>query len=257
MIYELLEYRKDDNYSPYADIQIIKGTKFLLKRVNPDGSINYEDENGTYYYDYDLSSDPRGWLGILPGMAYEQKVFGRDDVSKKILEFLFSHQLNGSDVGGYPGKWGYFDPNETWETGTPLIKGTSMIFWYLTAIPLINTSCQNGIKIQCEVTPDNCSPAFIDLNACNAGFRGDDTCINGVFTHCLNYTILKYNYYHNCAELSRECHPLDPYCEKVCYLIGSGRCIENTNYCGECFDTRKRCTTECQPDPIPECEVEP
>lgn len=188
MIYELSLYQTDDPQNPDIDLALVKGNNFLSRRVNSDGSLNYQDQFGRYYD----TNDPygRGVIAELAVTAYNLRTIGREDLSNSLLIFLFSKGLsNNTNTGSYPNQWDYVwagSPNDS-----PSVLRTSLTFWYLTTIPLINQSCQNGLKILCTITPDNCNVAYQELNKCNLSIKGYDLCMNGRQTKCFNETAIR------------------------------------------------------------------
>lgn len=225
MIFEMLQHRFDDPQDPDMDYGILRGTRFLAKRVNPDGSLNYEDQDGTYYADPG-GRDARGWMNDVASMAYDLSTVGRDGEVSRLLAFLFQHESRGRDRGGYPDKWGYFDPTYVWAIGNPSIVRTSLIFWYLTAIPLIDHSCDNGAALPCSITPDDCNAAFRDMGLCNAGLHGFNTCINGVFTQCLAESLIRYDHESVCSTTRTGQYLADGWSQvEICDVIGNRKCI--------------------------------
>ena len=187
MMYELSLIQLDDPNNPDIDLALVKGNNFLINRVNPNGSLNYEDQYGRYYD----SNNPysRGITADLANTAYNLRTIGREDLSNSLLIFLFSKELSGNNSGSYPNQWDYVWAGVT--NDSPSVLRTSLIFWYFSTIPLINQSCQNGLKIPCTITPDNCNVAYQELNKCNLNIKGYDLCMNGRFTKCFNETAIK------------------------------------------------------------------
>jgi hypothetical protein len=224
MAHEMFINRIDDPGNPDNDLTLLKMNDFLLKRVNSDGSINYEDKDGVYW-EVAQASDDRGWMSELGDYAYNLKVMGEDQKSKAVLKFLFSKELKGINKGGYSPKWGY---NSTaLETSKLSILRTSLVFWELTSIPLIKgdastwNNCKNGQVLKCKITPKNCNVGFQEMGACNLNLSGNNYCFNGVFTGCLNKTIVNYTVSDYCSFSKEECNT----------EIGAGDC-SMCNYSG-------------------------
>ena len=244
MIYELLQIRKDDPENPDIDSILVKVRGFLPKRVDSDGGLNYAEGNISYV---DLTSDhdSRGWTNDLPAIAYNLKAFGDEEKAKLALTFLFSHQLNGTNQGSYPDKWAFPDPHFIWATGNPSVARTSLIFWYLTSIPLIDNSCHNGSVKSCKMTNKNCDSSFREFGLCNSGLTGENICIGGTFTECLNESLITYPKIPNCySPFLLECNPDNPYCATLCFwTVSNKKCINGI--CTECFNTELIDVNEC------------
>ncbi len=191
LMFEMFQHRQDDADNPDMDPAIIKALPFLAQRVNADGSLNYQDANGSYYSDPG-NADGRGWTNDLASIGYNLTAGGRTAEAQRALQFLFRQGTAGSDRGGYPDKWDFVDPSNQWTTGRPSVLRTSLIFWYLTSIPLISNACPNGTQQSCAVTPTDCHPAYQELGLCNQGLTGARTCLNGVATKCLNAAAVQY-----------------------------------------------------------------
>jgi hypothetical protein len=258
MAYEMFMNRIDDPGNPDNDITLLKMNDFFLKRVNPDGSINYEDKDGVYW-EVAQGSDDRAWISELGDYAYNLKVMGEDEKSKAVLKFLFSKELNGTNKGGYSHKWGYSNYSQSYSELSVL--RTSLVFWHLTSIPLIkgNTwnSCNNGQVLNCKITPNNCNVGFQEMGACDKNFSGKNYCFNGVFTSCLNKDIVNHTVSDYCSFSIEACNtnPDSGECD-LCNYSGMAKCA-NLTYCampcvtqqlGECSFSR------CLPDYIYCCD---
>ncbi len=247
MIYELNQIRSDDPQNPDIEAALIKANTFLKNRVNQNGSLNYEDANGTYYWDstYD---ETRGFNNELAYFGYDLRTMGENERSKNVLRFLFNQQDTGKNSGGYSDKWGYSEPGNLWANGNPSVVRTSIIFWMLTSIPLIDNSCQNGLAISCTITPSDCNSAFSELNSCSIGVSGTNVCINGRFTKCLNENLINYTFSVCDAEIL-SCDPSNPYCGVACEINGYNKCIDGN--CSSCFyKTTGGCGDMCFDHPI-------
>jgi hypothetical protein len=192
LMQEMLMYRRLDPTNPDIDYALIKGTNFLAKRVSADGSINYEDADGSYYSDPG-NADSRGWLSDPPSIANVLYASGQVEPATRALQFLFQHQLTGAQLGSYPDKWAFIDAANPWTTGNPSVIRTSLIFWYLTEILRVQSgTTPNGTRQDCSITPDNCHAAYEEIGMCNAGLTGHLTTIDGVTTKCLDEELVNY-----------------------------------------------------------------
>ena len=231
MVYELNQVRADDPRNPDIEVVLIKANGFLVNRINQNGSLNYQDENGSYYYDADPNAETRGWNNELAYFGYDLRTMGENEKAEKILRFLFQQENTRDNSGSYPDKWGYPE-SSVWANGNPSVVRTSIIFWMLTSIPLIGNSCQNGLVLPCTITPSDCNSAFRELNYCNAGLTGSNVCINGMFTGCLNKNLI---YYKSiiCNKEIIFCDPSRPECAIMRNTYGYEKCIGDG--CTACF----------------------
>lgn len=192
LMIEMLMYRRLDPTNPDIDYALIKATNFLEKRVNADGSINYQDADGSYYSDPG-NADGRGGMADPAGIADVLYASGKEESAMRALQFLFQHQLTGAQLGSYPDKWEYIDPANPWTTGNPSVIRTSLIFWYLTeTLRTQHGAVSNGTRQDCNITPDNCHAAYDEIGVCSAGLVGHMTTIDGVTTKCLNEDLVNY-----------------------------------------------------------------
>ncbi len=186
IVYEMINYRRDDAANPNVDYAVINAARFLENRISSDGSVNYEDADGTYYSDPG-NLDGRGWMTDPVTIAYIMHAFGKDEAAMSTLNFLFQHQLTGPQTGSYPDKWQYIDETSPWTTGNPSVIRTSLIFMFLTDILRIkSTNPVNGTRELCTITPEDCHPAFQEIGLCDSGMTGHHTTFDGVTTKCLN-----------------------------------------------------------------------
>ncbi len=236
MIYELLQIREDDPENPDMDSVLVKSHDFLARRINYDGSLNYSKG-----YNFDPmyeELDPRGWVADFANVAYALKAFGDDEKTKLALNSMFSYELNGTYLGSYSDKFEFPQPDTVWTAGKNVsVLRTSLIFWFLTSIPLIDDSCNNGFKKSCQITNKNCDSSFREFGLCNSGLSGENVCINGRFTGCLNETLITYPLIPNCYyPFVVSCDPNYPYCATVCFTTESNKkCINGV--CTACFNT--------------------
>lgn len=246
MVYEMINYRRDDATNPNVDYAVINAARFLEKRISPDGSVNYEDADGTYYSDPG-NADGRGWMADPVTIAYIMHAFGKDTIAMNALNFTFQHQLTGPNAGSYPDKWEFVDQSNPWTTGSPSVIRTSIIFMFLTDILRVRSSTPaNGSRIDCAVTPDDCHPAFQELGLCSAGLTGHRTTFDGVTTKCLNAGWINSEpqsctYISSCVYDERDdssdynaCPGMedricnDDVCTNTCHQIGNGEQCERT-----------------------------
>jgi hypothetical protein len=254
---EMIHVREDDKNNPDIDISLIRTMAFLVKRVNPNGSLNYEDANGTYYYDASKTSDTRGWNNGLSGMIYVLKVFGEDKKADIILKFLIKQELNGINKGSYPDKWGYYEPNNTWANGNPSIIRTSAIFADLTNVLVIDKSCKNGKVTSCNISVNNCNSAFKELDGCTLNLTGQNICYNGRFTQCFNKNLITYRLDNTYCLPIFMCRVDDidrgEGLLNVCTYTGTRKCIVGYDKCTECFNPSSvSCNTA---DPLELCNI--
>lgn len=228
LIYEMFQYRQADPQNPDMDFAILKATDFLARRVNPDGSLNYEDQNGSYFSDPG-NADGRGGTGDLASIGYNLRAAGKNAEAQRALSFLFRQELTGAQRGSYPDKWAWFDPANPWANGNPSVLRTSLIFWYLTSIPLIGNSCQNGQSLSCAIAPDNCNATFAALGLCNAALTGHNVCLNGRLTGCLDESLIAYRP-EQCVVFRQCAYSPDQEVSDVysCTNPGTRRCISAT-----------------------------
>lgn len=242
MAQELFFIRQDDQQNPDSEAPLLRLKPFLMKRVNADGSLNYADADGEYWRD--AGYDTRYWISALSSFASALQSYGERDAAQRILQFLFRQQLTGSDAGSYPDKWTNVNPDNLWESGRPSVVRTSMVFWDLTtlALNLRKTGCQSGAAVSCEITPSNCNAEFAELQGCNAGYSGTNTCLNGQWTQCINPSLIRYQktvcpgFYYDCRDY--------PPCVYTCHFLGPQKCIGNQ--CTQCVDE----TAEIQCDDV-------
>lgn len=206
---EMMLYRRSDPGNPDVDTNLLRVTTFLKNRINADGSLNYADAYGSYYNDNPANGDTRGWMNELAYIGFNLKAAGKTTEAQKVLQFLFTKErTDGDNLGSYPDKWGWTDPSNVWTIGDPSVTRTSMIFWFLTSIPLIPTNCPNGEQTACAVSVTNCGYGLQELGACALGLQGQNTCIDGTYTKCTGDSIFTYNTASNCPTtptLTRSC----------------------------------------------------
>lgn len=230
---ELFNLRSGDPGDPNADIMLPKIVGFLLNRVNADGSINYQDADGTYYSDPG-NADSRWWTNELPAIAYNLYAGGYTAKASAGLEYLFRWRMKADDLGGYPDKYANVDPNNIWEIGRPSVVRTSLIFWYLTMFASTPT-CSLGPTVSCTVTPSDCNPLYAQLGLCDQGLTGVQTCLNGTYSSCFDPSQTAYRTGQACT--------VENYCQEEgsqacfysCTHYGSKLCVGDT--CGsQCYD---------------------
>ena len=233
LLFEMICHRRDDPEDPDMDPAILKAAAFLARRVNPDGSLNYEDEAGSYWSN-PFDADTRGWISEIPTVAFVMEATGRHELAQRLVGFLCANALAGPDRGGYPDKWAFHEPANPWATGHPSVVRTSMVFWMLSAYLLECRVEQNGLSRPCRITADDCNASFRDLNQCFGGLPGHDVCIDGRFTGCLDENLVRYSYRDTC-DLGMTCehHPTqDAYLITICPTLGDRKCVA-----GACADT--------------------
>lgn len=249
---EALFIRQEDVSNPDLDIQLLKSKNFFRQRVNTDGSLSYEDAAGRYDYNAGLGN-VRGWTSNIAPVANVLKSMGEIESAQQLLQFLFRQQMTGKNAGGYPDKYDNLEPDVLWATGRPSILRTSLIFWDLTTIALnhkTKTSCMNGAAPTCAITANNCHPAFAALGQCTSGLSGQQFCINGQQTLCLNPSLVRYETV-QCGENFFQCG-INRSCWHVCHQTGPRQCIGNS--CGQCLGVvgEPVCQQQCDEKNIPE-----
>lgn len=241
MMEELLAIRHDDALNPDADVQLERAEQVLLNRVNPDGSLNYADATGNYANNPG-GYDTRGWTAGLSGLAYYLRATGHPDETQKVLTFLFQQAGKGNNRGGYPDKWGYFEPDDPWSSGNPSVLRTSGVFAGLTLTALVGQggNCVSGSRATCIASPTNCPPALAEFGLCNQNVGGVDRCINGQPTKCLDYRLIQYSLTAcGVPECTRQVDNSWKICTvqgpRVCVSGRCGTCIESYNNISDCY----------------------
>lgn len=249
MTTELLMMRQADPGSNLNDFLLSKALDFLSQRVNPDGSLNYSDAQGSYYADPG-NADSRYSTGELANVAVDLAAGGRRDQANALLRKLFSYELPNPNRGGYPDKYDLINPSNLWETGNPSVVRTSLILWYLSMIQLYDTPCVNGGTKTCDISSPVCSELYRNASQCSQSRPGTQTCIAGSYTSCFD------------LETTRLSEPavcqIDTYCEQdpqwgacyyECYRYGRQVCIDGT--CGGmCYAVQEgevQCDGGCSP----------
>ncbi len=245
MYFELGLNRIDDPNNPDNDIVILKGADFLASKVDENGSMIYEDENGTY--DSNPGNLPsRG--GITASPAYTLRSVGKDYEARKVLNFLFSQQVPKKGSGSYPDMFPPYSLNSTYNNSTFITNNvsvlrTSLVFWELATIASINNHPCKTPEISCTINANNCNVAFRELNSCGMSAPGTDYCINGVYTGCLDKNLVTIRDNMDCG--------LEPYsycdelCTVTCSYIGKRKCINDN--CSACITISTICNTLCIP----------
>jgi hypothetical protein len=197
MVFEMLLHARDDPANPDVPVAVLRATRFLGRRVNPDGTLNYADSLGSYASDPG-NADPRGWVSEIPIVAFDLLAVGERTKSLRLLGFLLQSELVHDDRGSYPDKWGYPDPADPWASGRPSILRTSLVFWVLSMIAATPNRPENGLRRRCVVTPDDCAAPFRELDQCDSPRAGFDVCIDGNRTGCMDESLIRYRENEGC-----------------------------------------------------------
>lgn len=247
LMYEMITYRQYDPQDPDLDYAILQTANFLERRVNADGTLNFSDEYGTYAED-PTGADSRGWLSDLTAVAYNLRATGKSVTAQTVLNYLFSLELSGDDLGGYPDKWDYIDPTNPWMTGSPSVVRTSLIFWFLTSIAQLNQAgtCTLSVPTPCTISETDCSASYQELGLCAAGGTGTNTCIAGIATGCFNAGTVHYQSVDDCNRTSNCCYDslMRQSIITDCQTTGSRRCSGSVcnSYCIDAFYENQLCT---------------
>lgn len=232
MATELLLMRQDDPGNDLNDVLLSQVLPFLVQRVNADGSINYQDANGSYYEDPG-NMDSRYWTAEVANIALNAYAGGYRDAANRALRFLFSTELTGKNRGSYPDKYRPIYPANIWESGNPSIVRTSINFWYLTMFATMNGSwCSSQLTVPCAITPSNCSSLYQSLNQCDQGIIGTKTCLPVTTSACVD---LKTTTWLKDQTCSNESYCVDDPLYGACYYVDclrSGNKICVNGVCG-------------------------
>lgn len=221
--------------------------------MNPDGSLNYEDERGSYYSDVPGATDSRGWMNELPMVAFDLLATGRQPEARRVLDFLFRHEMDGADAGGYPDKWGFVDSTGAATAAEPSVVRTSLVFWFLTEIALMKDPRWNGMVRSCEITPGDCNVAFRELDQCDAGLPGIDVRIDGLRTGCLDPALIRFVRRSDCLSQVSDCTYLGPGIGSeftTCWYEGTQKCV-GPACTRACFDVVSEVPTSCETQAVP------
>ncbi|MEK7637477.1 MAG: hypothetical protein AAB402_03805 [Patescibacteria group bacterium] len=246
---ELFHLRQLDPQDPNLDFLLAKNINFLVKRVNSDGTLNYQDAYGTYYADPG-NADSRYWTNELGVVSYDLYAGSRKTEAGKVLSFLFKQRMIGEDYGGYPDKYAGVDPTNIWTTGRPSVLRTSLIFWYLTMFRLAAASCSSGPTVNCTVTSANCDPLYQQLGLCDQDLPGVQTCLNGIYSSCIDLQQAAYRVNQACTVENYCQDDGNQACYYACTHFGTKVCVGST--CGQqCYDLDDQasgfpdCTSTC------------
>ncbi|MEK7537451.1 MAG: hypothetical protein AAB619_00555, partial [Patescibacteria group bacterium] len=249
MATELFHLRQLDPQDPNLDFLLSKNINFLVKRVNSDGALNYQDAYGTYYADPG-NADSRYWMNELGAVAYDLYAGSRKTEAGKVLNWLFKQRMVGEDYGGYPDKYAGVDPTNVWTTGRPSVLRTSLIFWYLTMFRLAAASCSSGPTVNCTVTSANCDPLYQQLGLCDQDLPGVQTCLNGIYSSCIDLQQAAYRVGQACTAENYCQDDGNQACYYACTHFGTKACVGST--CGQqCYDLDDQasgfpdCTSTC------------
>ncbi len=250
MVTELLLMHEDDPGYELGDLLLAKSINFLAQRVNTDGSLNYSDAAGDYYLDPG-GLESRFWTGELANIALDLSAGGRRDAANKVLRTLFSYEMTGKNRGGYPDKYNLSNTTTIWETGSPSVVRTSMIFWYLSMIDQFDRPCRSGGTPTCTISSPSCSPLYSGMGQCPQGITGNRTCLAGTYTSCFELATTQLSEPLICQ--------VDSYCENdrqwgacyyTCYRSGKQLCL-NGVCAGICYAVQEgevQCDSECYQD---------
>ncbi len=226
LAFEMIQHRRSDPEDPEMDPAILKAAAFLARRVEPDGSLNYQDSDGAYDAN-GLDVDCRGWMNELPTAAFVMEATGRRPLAARLLGFLSAQESRGPERGGFADKWGYPDTSSAWATGDPSVVRTSLVFWQLSAFLNATRAVGNGVSRECLITPADCHASFRDLGMCDAGLPGHDVRIDGRPTGCLDEELVRYGYRDTC-DLGMTCEyhrTLGAFLVTTCPTLGDRKCI--------------------------------